>query len=305
MLGGSLLRIAAVSDIHARSDGLDDDLIEAIRHRIDEINPDIVIVAGDVSETIGELEYHLGRLVIDSATNLYVAGNHDVWFEEDTGLGSLEKYSRTIGDVCRRTGFIHLPDEPQIHNGIGFIGSMGWYDYSFRRPDLEIPEENYIQKQWKGSIWRDYYSIDWPYTDKEITELLNSKLQYDLKTMPDSVSKIIYISHHLPFRELTFYKDCLPWDFFSAFMGSMSTGDILKDDGRVMLSISGHSHIRRKLQVGDITAITVPLGYGRPLDGEFASLAFDAVAVIEIEDGSLTLGHFFEGDISEGMPYVF
>ncbi len=299
------MRIAAISDIHARQDGLDDDLIVAIRQRVEEVSPDIFIIAGDISENSEDLEYYLKQLALDNKTNLYVAGNHDVWFEEDIGLDSLEKYSRTIGDICRRSGFIHLPDEFCVHDDIAFVGSMGWYDYSFRRDDLDIPEENYLQKQWKGAFWRDYYSIDWPYTDNEVTELFNSKLKYDLDTIPDNVNAVVYVSHHLPFKDLTLYKDYLPWDFFSAFMGAVSTGAILKEDRRVRLTISGHSHIRRKLQIDGIMAITVPLGYGRPDENNLSSIVDNAVAIIEMNAGTINLEHFVEGDICEGLPYTF
>ncbi|MFW9931588.1 MAG: metallophosphoesterase [Candidatus Thorarchaeota archaeon] len=299
------MRIAAISDIHARPDGLDDDLIQAIRQRVEELSPDIFIIAGDLSEEIIDLEHNLRVLALPRTTNLYVAGNHDVWFEEDLGLGSLEKYSKTIGEVCKKSGFMHLPDELHIQDDIAFVGSMVWYDYSFKRDDLDIPEENYIEKEWKGSVWRDYYAIDWPYTDKEATSLFDSKLNYDLETLPKDIRKVIFVSHHLPFRDLTLYKDYLPWDFFSAFMGSVSTGEILREDNRVILTISGHSHIRRRHIIDEITAITVPLGYGRPNQGKYSSLVNDAIAIIEIEDGAARLEHFVEGDICEGLPYIF
>jgi putative phosphoesterase len=299
------LRIAAISDIHARPGGLDNALIDAIHQRVEELSPDVFVIAGDVSESADDLERNLSNLAVSGTRNLYVAGNHDVWFEDEKDLGSLEKYSRTIGSICARAGFSHLPDEVQIDNGVAFVGSMGWYDYSFKRDDLEIPEKNYFEKQWKGAVWRDLYAIDWSYTDQEFTQLLDSKLKYDLKTLPSSVSTVIFVSHHLPFRDLTLYKDYLPWDFFSAFMGAESTGEILLNDRRVALSISGHSHIRRKIKMNGLTAITVPLGYGRPPDSTLSSLAHDAIAELEITDGNLTVHHYVEGNLCEGLPYVF
>jgi putative phosphoesterase len=272
---------------------------------VDEISPDVFVIAGDISHELSQLEESLTKLKRTDAACLYVAGNHDVWFEEDKELGSLEKYSKSIGDACERAGFTHLPDNPFVIDDIAIVGSMGWYDYSFKREDLDISEEQYAEKHWKGSFWRDYYSIDWSYTDKEVTELFNSKLQYDLDTLPADVNTIVYVSHHLPFRELTLYRGHLPWDFFSAFIGSESTGEILKADGRVLLTISGHSHIRKKIEINGLTAMTVPLGYGRPTDGGFDYLAQDAVADIEIKDGKIQLHHYVDGDICEDLPYSF
>ena len=299
------MRIAAISDVHIRPDDRDKELIREIKRRVEEISPDIFVIAGDISEKSDILQETLTALNLPDCTNLYVAGNHDVWFEESRGLGSLEKYTRTIGDACRQSGFIHLPDNVHVVDDIAFVGSIGWYDYSFKREDLEIPHENYVEKEWKGAYWRDYYCIDWIYTDIEATELFNSKLKYDLETLPDQIQTIVSVSHHLPFKALTLYKDYLPWDFYSAFMGAESTGEILLSDGRVLLSFSGHSHIRKKIEKNGLTAMTVPLGYGRPSDGDYKSLVHDAVAEIEIKNHTLHLHHFVDGDICEDLPYSF
>ncbi|MFW9910131.1 MAG: hypothetical protein ACFFEF_16360, partial [Candidatus Thorarchaeota archaeon] len=104
---------------------------------------------------------------------------------------------------------------------------------------------------------------------------------------------------------LILYRNSLPWDYFSAFMGAESTGQILTSDKRVILSISGHSHIRKQASVNGLTAITVPLGYGRPPDDDFSSLIRDAIAEIRIENNAVTLTHFMEGDICESLPYDF
>ncbi len=299
------MRVVAVSDIHARPSGADAPLLDAIHDVVEEMSPDVFVIAGDLSERIDHLRENLARLRIRGVQGLYVAGNHDVWFEEDTGLGSLEKYSRAIGQACSAAGFIHLPDQSVIDDSIAFVGSMGWYDYSFRREDMEIPLEQYETKQCGNAVWLDYYNIDWTFTDREITGLFNEKLRYDLSMLPRSVEQVVYVSHHLPFRELTVYMDRLPWDFFSAYMGASSTGEILLADGRVVLTISGHSHIRRTINIDGITAVSVPLGYGRPPPNGVMDLAKNAVAEIVIGGDGVCLPWFVQGDICEGLPYKF
>ena len=242
------MRVAAISDIHVRSDGSDEKLILEIHERVKELNPDVFVIAGDISASVTILADSLSKLHVDDCINLYVAGNHDIWFEQDKGLSSLEKYSHTIGDVCKKHGWLHLPDQPYIMESTVFIGSLGWYDYSFRRADLQIPEEAYEEKQFEDAVWYDVFNVDWYLTDKEATNLFNRKIEYDLSVLSDKVERIVFVSHHLPFKELTVYKQRLPWDFFSAYMGAISTGKILLDDNRVILSISGHSHIRNKIR---------------------------------------------------------
>lgn len=299
------MRIAAISDIHIRPDGSDTGLLEEIHKQVEEISPDVFIIAGDISDKIRVIEETLSMLQIAGSKNLYVAGNHDVWFEDELGLNSLEKYSKSIGNACEKAGFIHLPDTPIIIDEFAFVGSLGWYDYSFRQPELEIPEDTYAEKHWQEYYWRDYYSIDWSYSDYEFTELLNSKLQYDLDTLPGVVKSIVYVSHHLPFQALTLYKNTLPWDFFSAFMGAESTGQILLNDERIKLSVSGHSHIRKLVSIGNLTAITVPVGYGRPANNEYSSLVHDGLAVLDLSHDGCDFQNYVEGDICEGLPYIF
>jgi putative phosphoesterase len=303
--GARVMRIAAVSDIHARAKGEDADLLEAIRKRVSEHNPDVFIIAGDMSESLDNLGVSLSAIRVDNCSNLYVAGNHDIWFEDKEGYGSLEKYSHFIQEVCEDNGFIHLPNTPFFFDKIAVIGSIGWYDYSFKRESLDIPIENYEMKQFHGAYWRDLYCIDWTLTDYEATDFLNRKLEYDLRTLPDDIQTVIYVSHHLPFKELTLYKDRLPWDFFSAFMGAVSTGEILLNDKRVKLSISGHSHIRTALKKESLLAITAPLGYGRPKPEELDDFVESAIAILEIENAHPDIVHFVEGDICEDMEYSF
>ncbi len=298
------MRIAAISDIHVRPDGSDAPLIREIRCRVEEIAPDIFIIAGDISDHSAVLSETLAELHIEEIPCLYVAGNHDIWFESEAGLSSLRKYSYLVGNICRDNGFIHLPDRSHIEGTLAFVGSIGWSDYTFRRTDLDISEEQYEKKEYRGAFWYDMFNIDWEFSDKEATDLFNRKLEYDLSILPEEVTRVVYVSHHLPFKELTVYKNKMPWDFFSAYMGSIKTGEILLNDERVILSISGHSHIRNRIQKGSVTAVTVPLGYGRPPDNDYSDLVQDAVAEIAIQGQNVEIPGFVEGDICRGLPYT-
>ncbi len=298
------MRIAAISDLHVLPDGSDIELLSSIKRRVEEISPDVFVIAGDISDQLELVSKSLSQLRVPDCTNLFVAGNHDIWFEDGKSPTSLDKYSKHIREMCDKNGFIHLPDHQFIYDDIAFVGSIGWYDYSFRRAELGIPIENYEQKEYRGAVWYDIFKIDWRFSDIEATALFNQKLEYDLSTLPDDVTQVVYVSHHLPFRELTVYKDRLPWDFHSAFMGAQSTGQILKNDERFILSISGHSHVRNKIQIGNITAMTVPLGYGRPDKDSLDSLVKDAIAVVELSSKRIDVKDFVQGDLCEDLPFI-
>jgi len=298
------LKIAAISDLHVLPEDGDIDLLRSIKKRVEEISPDVFVIAGDISDRLDLLSTSLAQLHIPDCENLFVAGNHDIWFEDGKSPTSLDKYSKYIREICDKNGFIHLPDHQFISDDIAFVGSVGWYDYSFRRDELEIPMKNYEQKEYRGSVWYDVFKIDWRFSDSEAITLFNQKLEYDLSLLPKNVARVVYVSHHLPFRELTIYKDRFPWDFHSAFMGAQSTGQILEKDGRVVLSISGHSHVRNMIQIGSMTAITVPLGYGRPDKDSLDSLVKDAIAVIELLPDSVEVKDFVKGDLCENLSFV-
>lgn len=298
------MRVAAISDLHVVPDEGDDLLLRKIRERVAEISPDVFVVAGDLSDTLSVLSRTLNLICVESCENLFVPGNHDVWFEDGGGPSSLDKYSRIIAEECKSAGFHYLPDAPHVIDNLAFIGSIGWYDYSFRREDMDIPLESYEQKEHKGAVWYDLFRIDWSMTDTDATELFNNRIRYDLETLPNDVERVVYVSHHLPFQGLTIYKDRFPWDFHSAFMGAESTGQLLLEDERVFLTISGHSHVRNMIQEGRIAAMTVPLGYGRPDDGKLEEFVRDAIAVIDIEGTTVSAPNFVKGDICVGLPYV-
>jgi hypothetical protein len=56
-------------------------------------------------------------------------------------------------------------------------------------------------------------------------------------------------------------------------------------------------------KVGNLVAVTVPLGYGRPSDEQLTSLVESAVAEIVIDDSGIDIPNFVEGDICAGLPY--
>ncbi|TFH03291.1 MAG: hypothetical protein E4H14_16900 [Candidatus Thorarchaeota archaeon] len=86
--------------------------------------------------------------------------------------------------------------------------------------------------------------------------------------------------------------------------GAQSTGRILENDSRVILSIAGHSHIRNIVKCGNITALTVPLGYGRPNRSKLDEFVRDAIAVIEITEEGITTPDFVKGDLCEDLSYI-
>ena len=118
------MKIAAISDLHVLPDDGDSELLDSIRERVAELDPDVFVIAGDISDRLDLLSDSLSQLHVDSCANLYVAGNHDIWFEDRKSPTSLEKYSKYLGEICNRNDFTHLPDHHFISGNTAFVGSI-------------------------------------------------------------------------------------------------------------------------------------------------------------------------------------
>ena len=68
---------------------------------------------------------------------LFVPGNQCLWCNHDED--SLDRYERILPATVAGEGFAMLDHEPVVLGGVGLVGSVGWYDYSFRVKSLEIP----------------------------------------------------------------------------------------------------------------------------------------------------------------------
>lgn len=100
------LTIAQISDIHCGSPFYDPALLEAAVHEILDLQPDIVVVAGDLTQEGYAPEFEMARDALrplqEQLTTLIVPGNHDsknvgyVHFEDHFGKGAgLGKSDRT------------------------------------------------------------------------------------------------------------------------------------------------------------------------------------------------------------------
>ena len=67
--------------------------------------------------------------------------------------------------------------------------------------------------------------------------------------------------HHLPCRQLVWYRDDANWDFATAFLGSQQFGDILRDFPSINLCLCGHSHRAGVVKRDNLEYITIGSTY--------------------------------------------
>ena len=256
------MKIGVTSDLHTDVTPLNKQILPYIVEAAEKAALDIFILAGDLSPNLLELAKILIAFTESNLNcpKLFVPGNHDIWAIEHPDITSEQKYD-AIAAVCQKCGFHSLDADPFVKDGIGFCGTIGWYDYSFRRSEYNFSDDAYASKQFLGSVWNDSNYAKWDGTDPEVAHRFEKKLRNQIDSIKDSVSQIIVTTHHVPFRECVSYSGKLPWDFFSAYMGSQGLGKICIEEPLVTHSLFGHTHTPIRQQVGDVTAICSPIGY--------------------------------------------
>lgn len=266
------MKIYAVSDIHAdnRKYRTVFDLPRLIQEKTDQDHEKaILIICGDVAQNMLVFHRYLKMFKTIPITKLFVAGNHDLWVEN--GNDSLLKYLVTMKEACADADFHYLDQEPYIEDKIGFVGNIGWYDYSFKTNTTYIPEgmqliksstsryirwedlrdEDYELKTLLGEMdgnlfnvttWNDKNYIHWSFSDKEFTQRCLFQIQKHLIQVRKKTNHLVFCSHHIHFQEAIIQKNKVQWDFNNAFMGSHEIGETVLKEEKLKLILFGHSH---------------------------------------------------------------
>lgn len=257
------MRVGVTSDIHTDMSPGNLRIVEHLADEARRAELDAFVICGDVSPDIMTLSSTLSAFhdIGPKCRKLFVAGNHDIWLVglKET-VTSHDKYS-LITAVCREHGFHHLGDSPAVLGQIGFCGTIGWYDYSYKRDEYRILEKNYMRKTFGGAMWNDVNYARWSDSDPKIAKRFERALQGQINSIRGRVSRIIVVTHHVPFRECVIYRDKLPWDFFSAFMGSVGLGEICLNEPLVTHAFFGHTHSEFFETVKGVWAVCSPVGY--------------------------------------------
>lgn len=224
---------------------------------------DILILAGDLTVDDDTLLACLDLFSGFPGKKLAIPGNHDVWVEH--GGDSWARFEG-LSRIMREAGFHPLEDEPIVHDGIGIVGTMGWYDYSFQ-DDLEIPLKVYRNKTYleggQTIAWGDACHVRWGFSDEEVTTYLVEKLEGHLRLVGEA-REIIAILHHLPTKRLLFHPRWLvpkQWRFFNAFLGSERFGQLLLTIPKLRHVICGHVHSSRTASIRGVQFRSIGSSY--------------------------------------------
>lgn len=236
------MRLFALSDIH-----IDYDVNARWVTELSDADhqDDVLILAGDVTDTLRLLGWCIGTLARKFARVLFVPGNHELWvIREDRDKHSLQKFEE-VCDVAKSNG---ASLDTYRTNGVSIVPLLGWYDYSFGTPSEEL-----------RSIWMDYRACRWPagYGEREVTEHFLALNEQQTVVMGD---KVITFSHFLP------RIDLMPWFIPSSgkVVYPILGTELLEKQLRRLQSqmhVYGHSHVNRQVKIDGVTYINNAFGY--------------------------------------------
>ncbi len=301
------MKIAYTSDLHTDYSDQNVELVPYLANRISEIAPDVFILAGDISSQRGILAETLAGFSELACAKLFVPGNHDVWYDSkrqlQLGFDSTKKYYDLLPLLCEDYGFIPIWVRPYSVGDCGFVGSIGWYDYSFRNPkfDDEISPQMYAEGRYGRSVWVDTRRAWWlrePVdkrrrmirnrdckTDRRVCTEMVESIRESLQCLPDdSIRRIIGVVHVVPFRQMVRHINDLSWDFFAAFMGSERLGAALGEDPRVSHVVCGHLHRKRTHDIAGIQVMSSPVGYPDEwISTDYRTVAEDSIGILDLK----------------------
>jgi predicted phosphodiesterase len=208
---------------------------------------DVLILAGDITDTLRLLDWCLGTLVARFKRVLFVPGNHDLWVvREGREKTSLQKFQEVTA-VVESSG---ASMNPFRERGVSIIPLLGWYDYSFGEPSEELK-----------SMWMDYHACRWPsgMCEKEIAAHfaeLNQKNKYERV----DGEKVITFSHFLP------RIDVMPMFIPGAkrLLYPILGTTLLESQLRLLnpsVHVYGHSHVNRNVKIDGVSYINNAFGY--------------------------------------------
>jgi predicted phosphodiesterase len=236
------MRIFAISDVHVDYDSNARWLGQL---SATEYQDDVLILAGDVSDTSSLLEWCLNTLAKRFRKVLFVPGNHDLWVIRDGGeKSSLQKFD----EVCRIVESSGASMQEYRERGVSIFPLLAWYDYSFGQPSEEL-----------RSIWMDYRACRWPagYTDKDVAAYFAASNEGHVA--PGTGTVITY-SHFLP--RIDVMPGFIPPSGRTLYpiLGSASLDRQVRRLNATM-HVYGHSHVNRHVKIDGVSYINNAFGY--------------------------------------------
>ncbi len=235
------MRVIVTSDLHLESCGPEP--IRRLVAGMDRERPDLVVLAGDLGNPVHCWEECLSCFLKLQCPVAVLPGNHDLWTAP--GQSSADLYQRLLPEVTRSFGFHWLEDGPmRLECGVGIVGSMAWYDYSARAPELNQSDEEIVagKPRYAADAWR----IDWPWDDQHLARECRERVRAHLEALEadPTIREVLVVTHMPTFEEQMERRPHNPeWAAGAPYFGHLTMGSEIAAFPKVRRAIGGHTHI--------------------------------------------------------------
>lgn len=236
------MRVFTLSDIHVDYD-INAKWIANLS--IAEYQDDVLILAGDATDTLQLLDWCLSTLAKRFKKVLFVPGNHELWvIREDRKKNSLQKFD----DVCAVVESSGASMQAFHERGVSIIPLLAWYDYSFGEPSEEL-----------RSMWLDYHACRWPsgFTEKDIVAHFAA---FNDKQVSLASDKVITYSHFLPRIDLMPVFIPSAKKLLYPVLGCVQLERQLRRLNP-NIHVYGHTHVNRHVKIDGVSYINNAYGY--------------------------------------------
>ena len=236
------MRVFAISDLHVDYE----DNANWVRNLpCSEFTKDILIVAGDISDSLKLLDWTLTTLAARFKTVLFVPGNHDLWQHRDKGISSsLDKFEH-VRSVATGAGASMSAFRT---DGLCILPLLSWYDYSFGQPSDELLQ-----------VWMDYRACRWP----EHYSMDDVSAYFERQNLPHEAVEgefVITFSHFLPRIDVLPAFIPVSRRMLDPILGAARIDRQIRKLNSA-IHIYGHSHVNWRTRIDGVSYINNALGY--------------------------------------------
>jgi 3',5'-cyclic AMP phosphodiesterase CpdA len=257
-VGASLL---AVSDLHVTHP----DNRRVVRGMEPVSEGDWLIVCGDVSEAIEDVEWALGLLSERFEKVLWTPGNHELWTTPDDRLAlrGESRYGHLV-ELCRDLGVLTPEDPYPVWDGAGGPVTVAplflLYDYTFGRNIARTKQESLALAHRAGVVCSDEYMLHPdPYASREAW--CHARIRETEARLKDCDSEVpMVLINHFPLIDGP--TRVLRHPEFAQWCGTERTADWHRRF-RASVVVYGHLHIPRTTWHDGVRFEEVSLGYPR------------------------------------------
>lgn len=226
---------------------------------------DWLIVAGDVAETVANVEWALGTLRQRFAQVIWSPGNHELWTtaHDPVRLRGEQRYTHLV-EVCRRLD-VRTPEDPYLvwpgaDGPVAVAPLFTLYDYSFLPPGTTTKADGLAYAHRTGIVCTDEAMLHPdPYPSRE--QWCWQRLAYTEQRLSevDPALPTVLVNHYPLVRDP---MNVLRYPEFAMWCGTDRTAD-WHVRFRAAVMVYGHLHIPRTTYYDGVRFEEVSVGYPR------------------------------------------